>query len=233
MIVACHQPLYLPWPGLFYKALRADTLALLDHVPFPMGRSWISRNRLKNADGAFWLTVPVKRKGRHNAPINSIEIYQDLNWERKHLESIRQAYANAPYLDDHLPFFRELFKKPWRKIVDLNLAAFDYLKTALGITTPVVLSSGLNTSGRGADLLVDICRILGADVYLTLGAAKKYLDLTRFEEASIGLEVFSLQPPVYPQLYGEFVANLSAIDTLLCCGPKTAEIVSNSGRLAS
>ena len=233
MIVACHQPLYLPWPGLFYKAMRADALVLLDHVAFPMGRSWISRNRLKNAEGAFWLTVPVKRKGRHNAPINSVEIFSERNWGRKHAESIRQAYANAPYLEDHFSFFDRIFQKPWKKLIDLNLAVFDYLKTVLNIPTPIFLSSKLKAPGHGSDLLVDICRNLGADTYLTLRAAGKYLDPAVFDKASIVLDEFSLNIPVYPQLWGTFVSNLSVLDMLLCCGPKSANMVANSGRVNS
>lgn len=60
---AIHQPIFLPWPGLFRKAADADVLVLLDLVQFPRGRTWLTRNRLKNEDGEVWLTVPVSRKG--------------------------------------------------------------------------------------------------------------------------------------------------------------------------
>ena len=231
MILACHQPLYLPWPGLFYKAMVADVLILLDHVDFPMGRSWISRNRLKNHQGAFWLTVPVKKKGRRSDPINTIEIYDERDWRKKHLQSIIQSYSHAPYLEDHQAFFNHLYGRPWTRLIDLNLVAFDYLKNALGISTPVKLSSTLKLSGRGADLLVNACRAVGADTFLVLTAAMNYLDEKIFSEAGITLRRFQLDPPVYPQLFGDFVSNLSVLDMLLCCGPKSRTLIEKSGHL--
>ena len=37
------------------------------------------------------------------------------------------------------------------------------------------------------------------------------------------------RPPVYPQLWGDFIYNLSALDLLLNCGPKSREIVLGEG----
>ena len=74
MIIACHQPNFLPWPGLFFKALQADRLVLLDDVQFPLGGSWVNRNRLKNDQGELWLTVPVWKRGRSLQRIDHVEI---------------------------------------------------------------------------------------------------------------------------------------------------------------
>jgi hypothetical protein len=64
MVVTTHQPIFLPWPGLFYKALQADALVLLDRVQFPQGRGWLHRNRLKSDQGDHWLRVPIRKGGR-------------------------------------------------------------------------------------------------------------------------------------------------------------------------
>jgi len=32
MIVITHQPIFLPWPGFFFKAMKADCMVLLDDV---------------------------------------------------------------------------------------------------------------------------------------------------------------------------------------------------------
>lgn len=37
MIVAIHQPNFLPWLGYFYKMLMADIFVFLDCVPFSKG----------------------------------------------------------------------------------------------------------------------------------------------------------------------------------------------------
>jgi len=229
LILACHQPLFLPWPGLFFKAMQADLLVLLDHVAFPMGTTWVSRNRIKNEGGSFWLTVPVRKKGRRNAPINTIEIFNERDWRKKHYSSIRQAYAHAPYLDDYLPFFSDLYVQSWGKLLDLNTTIFEYLKNALNLKTPHLFSSQLGLHERGSNLLVEICQRTGADIYCTMAASRKYLDEGAFEKAHIEITCYHFDPPIYPQLWGEFVANLSVLDMLLCCGSKSCELIQKSG----
>jgi len=58
MVIACHQPNFMPWSGLFFKALVADQLVLLDDVQFPLGGSWVNRNRLKNDQGELCSPCP-------------------------------------------------------------------------------------------------------------------------------------------------------------------------------
>jgi hypothetical protein len=69
MVVATHQPIFLPWPGFFFKALQADALVLLDRVQFPQGRGWLHRNRLKSDQGDHWLRVPIWKAGAARRPL--------------------------------------------------------------------------------------------------------------------------------------------------------------------
>jgi hypothetical protein len=45
--------------------------------------------------------------------------------------------------------------------------------------------------------------------------------------AKNGIEITrsNFRPPVYPQLWGDFIYNLSTLDLLLNCGPKSRDIV--------
>ena len=63
MIVTTHQPIFLPWPGLFFKAMKADCIVLLDDVQFPQGRGWVNRNRLKNEQGGVVVDRTCLEKG--------------------------------------------------------------------------------------------------------------------------------------------------------------------------
>jgi hypothetical protein len=60
-------------------------------------------------------------------------------------------------------------------------------------------------------------------------SAEKHVDLGRVREAAIEPEYLLFRPPIYPQLWGEFIYNLSTLDLLLNCGPKSIEIISNAG----
>jgi hypothetical protein len=103
MMIACHHPNFMPWPGLFFKGMQAEQLVLLDDVQFPLGGSWINRNRLKNDQGELWLTVPVWKRGRSFQRIDQVEICNDENWQKKHLFSLEHAYKHAPQQTEAKP----------------------------------------------------------------------------------------------------------------------------------
>jgi len=56
-------------------------------------------------------------------------------------------------------------------------------------------------------------------------AARKYLNSEHFNTQGIQLADFRPPSPVYPQLWGAFIPNLSALDLILNCGPKAHEIM--------
>lgn len=225
MIIATHQPIFLPWPGFFYKGLRADTLVLLDQVQFPLGRGWMTRNRLKSGQGELWLRVPVWKKGRGKQNIAKVEIHSDPHWRPKHLQSLRQHYAHAPYLADHLPALEAIYARPYLCLRDLNGALIQYLWQALGLKSTCRLQSDLGVSGQGTELLVSLCRALNADTYVALPPAEKHLEAEKFNACGIKLLFAPFRPPIYPQLWGDFRYNLSVLDLLLNCGPKSLEII--------
>lgn len=225
MRIATHQLIFLPWPGLFVKAMQVDCLVLLDEVQFPRGRSWVNRNRLKNEQGELWLTAPVHRKGRGLQEICEVELFHASNWKRKHLRGIRQSYADAPYRDEFLPQLREIYKADHQRLASLNLALIDFLLRALDLTSPVLLQSELAVKGHGTDLIVRICQKLEADSYCAFPIALKYLDEGKLQEAGIDVVPRPYRTPVYPQLWGPFLGNLSTLDLLLNCGPKSKSLL--------
>ncbi|MEE8429598.1 MAG: WbqC family protein [Gammaproteobacteria bacterium] len=228
MIITTHQPIFLPWPGFFYKLLRADTMVLLDQVQFPFGRSWMNRNRLKCDQGELWLTVPVWKKGKGKQLIRDVEICNETDWRRRHLRGLRQLYGNAPYRDDYLPKLESVYIREHCHLIDLNLDVIRVLWDALGLKRRLVLQSELGVSGRGTELLVSICRAMNADTYVTLPIVEKYLDTEKFQTSNIRLEFARFSPPVYPQLWGDFRYNLSVLDLLLNCGPKSLKLIAQN-----
>jgi len=55
--------------------------------------------------------------------------------------------------------------------------------------------------------------------------ARKYLDPELFQKEGIELRFFRYDAPVYPQLWGDFLANLSTLDLVLNFGPKAQDIL--------
>jgi hypothetical protein len=228
MIVSANQPLFAPFPGFFSKAYLSDTMVILDTVQFPRGSTWITRNRLKNDAGTLWITIPVWRKALGLQNINEVTIYPEGNWRRKHLASLTTSYAHAPYLIDHRGFLAEIFSEQFDRLLDLNMSIIQYLQKHLRIDTPLVMLSELGVRGKGTELLIGICRKLGASGYLAQRSAEKYLDKELLTAAGIKLYLFDPPAPVYPQLWGRFIRNLSTFDLLLNCGPKSHGILFSS-----
>jgi hypothetical protein len=218
MRVTTHQPIFLPWPGFFYKARCADVMVLLDLVQFPFGRSWMTRNRLKSDQGELWLRIPVWKAGKGRQIARDVAICDESNWRRKHLYSLREQYAHAPYRDDYLP-----------PLVDFNLDLIRWLWDVLGLQSRLVMQSALGVSGMGTELLVALCRSLDADTYVTLPFVEKHMDLAQFRASGITVRLAPFHPPIYPQLWGAFRYNLSAVDLLFTCGPKSLDIIAKGG----
>ena len=225
MILSACQPYFAPFSGFFSKAFRSDILVLMDRVQFPRGTTWLTRNRFKNDQGTLWMTVPVWKKGLGLQKIHEVKICNEGRWTGKHLTGLKSAYANAPFLEDHLAFLEELFSEGFERLVDFNLTIIEYLMACLQIPTKIVLLSSLNIGTSEPRLSIDICRKLGATQFLAQDAARKYLDPDGFEKAGIELKFFNPRSPVYPQLWGPFIPNLSAFDLLFNCGPKSHDLL--------
>jgi hypothetical protein len=228
MILSAHQPYFAPYAGFFYKALMSDVFVILDDVQFPQGTTWISRNRFKCHQGALWVTVPVWKKGLGLQKISEVRICHEGRWERKHLQSLKSAYSKAPYLPDHLGVLEEIFLGRKEMLVDLNVAVIHYLMEALNIQTKTILLSNLKVSSTGSRRLVDLCITLGASEFLAQAPARKFLDEPSFQNAGVKITYVNPPVPVYPQLWGDFIANLSVFDLVLNCGPKARDILTNT-----
>jgi len=228
MIVSACRPYFAPFPGFFLRALHSDTLVIMDRVQFPTGTTWLTRNRFKNDQGTLWMSIPVWRKGLGLQKIDEVRICHEGRWAKKHMAALKSAYAKAPFFEDHLPFLEEIFSAGFERLIDLNLKIIHYILRCLRISTRVEVLSDLHVEVAEPLLSVEVCRKLGATRFLTQGGTT-FLDPEAFERAGIRLKPLSYRPPVYPQLWGRFIPNLSALDLLFNCGPRARRILSGKG----
>jgi hypothetical protein len=218
------QPGYLPWLGFFDQFRRADIFVYYDDVQYDK-HGWRNRNRIKTQHGLQWLTVPVRHSGLDLPRILDVAIDGRTPWARKHVASIRQAYARAPFLSRYLPDLQALLERPQEQLVDLDIAVVDLMCTWLGLTRRVERSSALGIEGERSDRLLRICQRFGARTYLSGNAAQEYLDADLFEREGIRVEWQNFHHPAYSQLHGEFVPFLSALDLVLNCGDDARAIL--------
>lgn len=228
MIVAIHQPNFLPWPGFFHKWQTCDAFVVLDTVQFHKNE-WQNRNRIKTAQGARWLTVPVVH--RFPQRISEVEIAGG-PWVRKISDSVEQAYARAPYLDAFWPDIRAILQQGHAMLSPMNVALIRELGRMAGCTAPMYLASEMRTRSEDPTRrLVELCRELGADAYLSGREGRHYLDRAPFAEAGLDLWFQEVEAPVYPQLHGTFVSHLSILDMLFNVGKEAADMIRAMGGL--
>jgi hypothetical protein len=218
MIVAGHQPNYLPWLGFFDKMSKCDIFIIEDVVQF-VSQEFQNRNRIKTPKGVNWLTVPV-RKGRKRQVISEVQIANEKDWSKQHWLMLKSCYARSPYWKEYCDFFDETYCRKWTRLIDLNLHLIRGVMNFLGINKELVMASSLGVSGKKNDLIVAQCKALGADTLLSGTGALNYLDLERFEKEGIKVIFQEFKYPVYPQLWGSFVPDLSVIDYIFCTGGK-------------
>lgn len=222
--VAVLRPYYLPYHGFFRVVARADLVVILDCVQFPLGTTWLTRNRFKHHQGVLWLTVPVWKKGLGLQRIREVRICYEGRWVWKHLQSLRSAYAHAPYLEDYFPTLQTVYTSGLELLVEFNLALLREVAAWLGLRTPMVLQSEVGVDAPGTGLLRSLCEEVGATCLLVPSGAEDHIQVGLLEEGGIRVTPVRSRPCVYPQLWGSFEPNLSVVDMLFCCGPKAAAL---------
>ena len=230
MIVAAHQPNFIPWLGYFDKMRKADLFIVVDHVQMER-QSFQNRVRIKTGEGERWITVPVVQESRSERIMDKrIDNSRTgrFRWSRKMFLTLKYAYQSAPYFRDYEAALAEIFEARWDRLSDLNGRLIGFCREALAIRTPMLASSSLRIAGSKSDMVLNMCREAGATAYLAGdGASRSYLDVGAFERAGIRVLWQEFEHPRYVQhpSCGVFIPNLSAFDLLFNCGPRSAEIL--------
>jgi hypothetical protein len=230
MIVAAHQPNLMPWLGYFDKMAKADLFISVDHVQMER-QGFQNRTQIKTGEGPKWITVPVVQESRGERIIDKrVDNSRDgrFRWGRKAFLTLKYAYQATPFFGEYEGALQDIFGAQWEMLVPLNEAFIEFCRQALDIRTPIVRSSHLNTSGAKSEMILNMCKEVGAEAYLSgRGASAAYLDVGAFERAGIRVLWQDFSHPRYTQhpSCDGFIEKLSAFDLLFNCGPKSARIL--------
>tara|TARA_B100001079_G_C16279809_1_gene455989 strand:- start:49 stop:759 length:711 start_codon:yes stop_codon:yes gene_type:complete len=224
MILTAHQPVYLPWLGLFHKIALAETFVYFDQVQY-LPKDWMNRNKIRTKSGSIWLTVPVLRKGYRDLKTSEIEINNSIDWQKKHLRSISLNYKKSPYFENYIPFFEDVYSRKWKFLGELNEYMLKWFLDELGIKVNFLNANDFKFQGEKSSLILNMCKELNASTYIFGMLGKDYADVQEFEKNDIGLIFQNYNHPKYSQLYREFISHMSIIDLLFNHGPKSLEII--------
>lgn len=211
--IAIHQSQYIPWAPYLKKIAQADIFVVMDSVQFQKNGVQ-NRNKIRNKDGDFWLTVPVT--GTLSDRIMEKRISSD-SWRQKHWKSIKAAYSRAPRWNDYCMDLESLFNDSYFNLGEVNNKFLDFFLKTFEINTKIVNLSSLDVEGHKSELVLNICKEMGADCYLSGIGAKSYLYEDQFWDSGIEIKYMESKPPEYTQFHGEFIAGLSMLDMMMNC----------------
>lgn len=224
-VLSMHQPNFLPWTGYFNKIKKSDVFVILDNVQIPRGKSIANRNFIKTSQGKQEVIVPVKKPSGFEGKVtyDMVEV-ADNKWLKKFLNTIRLNYNKAEYFDKYFPEISTIFSESG--FCKMNIDFITFVLSELDIKTELkFLSHQKEELGQKNELIVNLCKKYGANVYLSGEGARKYNDEKYLKEHGIDLEYQDFTPPVYDQLYNDFIPNLSVLDLLMNQGPQSKQFV--------
>lgn len=219
MILTSHQPDFLPYLGFFYKVSRSAVLVLSDDVSFSK-KGMHNWNRIKTPAGPAKLTIPVH--AHHDTPLKDVLVSEPRKSIRLAIKTLEQNYKKAQHYHEGCELLEILDSFSCSDnvhLVELNEALILHILDRMGIAPRIIKrASSLNVKGHKDERIFQMCDTLDADVYFSGVGASSYHQPEDYLQHGIDLVYTDYQPFTYPQLYGEFIPNLSGVDYIFNCG---------------
>lgn len=217
MILASHQPDFFPYMGYFYKMFQSDIFVFSDDVQYSK-RGRHNYNEILTANGPMRLTLPIHY---HVAALNEIQVAADDVWVSRTLKTLWMEYKKTGYFYEAFPILEELIRKAPKvgNLADFNLMCILLLAERFGLDSRTfTVSSALELKNRKDARIIEMCKLLGADVYVSGDGAKEYHVEEDYRENGIQLWYSDYQPISYPQIGRPATVNMSVIDYVMNCG---------------
>lgn len=214
MKIGIMQPYFLPYIGYWQLMGAVDRYVILDDVNY-IKRGWINRNRilLNGKDHLFTLPLVKADAFRH---INENTLDEIPSALRK---TVDLAYRRAPHYAEVVPLVDELLGYGERNLAKFVGHSIRRVADYLGVRPEFCYASEIehDPSLRAQDMILDIVKRLGGDVYYNAIGGQELYDRVRFaaEGVSLGFVKPTLRP--YAQFGNEFIPGLSILDVMMFC----------------
>lgn len=197
---------YLPCVA-YFACLESGTKIWIDIEETYVKQSYRNRCYIVGANQIQLLSVPIHR-GSGKVATRDVRIAHEIRWQNNHWRSIASAYGKTPFFDHFADDFRAVLYRPFKYLVDLNLAlltkCLDLLMWNVSVDYWSVASPFTSKN----------------EVYDNRG---------KILVSNLNLKNYQFQPIKYIQAFGkDFVPNLSIIDLLFCEGPRASQIIKRS-----
>lgn len=214
-VVAIHQPSYLPWFGILDKIARCDLFVVLDTVQYNK-RAYQHRTLISRAAGKQYLSLAVNAKGHQKGlQIRDVAL-ADSGLPAKHLETLRHRYHKSPGWELVQCALAPVLLEPPPDLLGLSVATMQVTLDLFGLRPQLVLASELSANGAKSELMLNLTRAAGGNVYLSGSGALTYMEDALFDAADIVVEYQEFVHPEFPQSHGvEFQEGCLALEWLI------------------
>ena len=228
--IAILQSNYVPWKGYFDIIAAVDEFIIYDDMQYTK-RDWRNRNQIKTPAGLQWITIPVYSKSHQQSAqrIRDTEI-TDADWAKAHWKTIMQNYRKAPYYEEVAALLGPLYSGELpSNLSRVNRLFIEAICNYIGIKAKISNSWEYSLADGKTERLVNLCLQVGGTEYISGPAAKDYVDEELFYESGLKLTWHDYSGyPEYPQLWGDFLHNVSILDLLFNCGKNSPSFMKHA-----
>lgn len=223
MKVGIMQPYFFPYIGYWQLMNAVDIYVIYDDVNY-INRGWINRNRILIDGKAKYIHLPLCRASQ-NKLINEIDLLDDPTEIQKLLRTIKLTYSKAPCFQVVYPFLEKIIQYHPKKAIQFLEYQLKTVAEFLDIKPCFLLSSEIykNNSLKGEDKILEICKILDADIYINAIGGQALYSREKFRRSGIQLQFLKTEEIIYPQFSKDFIQNLSIIDVMMFNSKKSIE----------
>jgi hypothetical protein len=187
--VSIMQPYLFPYLGYFKLIAKSDKFVALDNVNY-MKKGWINKNSfLKKGRQIKW-TLPLIKVSQ-NKKINEIKIFEPT----KNLEKLKKLIIDSYYVKgtdqkNELILIERIFSSDEHNLSKFILNTIEKIMEFFDLKTDYYSSSQIksDSSHKGEDRIISICKNLNASTYLNLPGGKNLYSAANFNSNSIILK---------------------------------------------
>lgn len=211
MILASHQPNFLPYMGYLYKIYMADTFSISDKVIYTRNVHH-NYNYFPENGKRTKITIPVDS---HSKPFEEVKLVEWQYNRKKVLKRLEQIYKRYPNFDKIFPSIKQIVDADYVTLMDLNMELLSYIMDYFSLTARLVLESSLQLKYENPnDDIISICKSLNCDKYVSGDGSRDYMDIDKFGKNGIKV----LWTKYEPIDYGADIINLSCLDYMMLKG---------------